>query len=292
MESYSFQTCSESVIHSHITRPIQTNSKPLLVFLHYWGGSSRTWYKLTEFDSSTSLSALYPTVAIDLRGWGQSTGPANDIDNAYSISTMATDVATLLMSLREDSDKSDLLDYGFILVGHSMGAKVALAALGVLANDLQQLLKGLVLVGPAPPSSLHLPPEIEAQGAYESEASIRWTVDNVLANPEKLSEFDVNLVVRHSLAGNQFAKKAWPSYGMQEDISQVSRKALASQNSLRASILVGEIDVVEPKERVEAEVVNFLRQNGVEASLTIVQGVKHLIPLEDPQSIYKEVCRF
>jgi pimeloyl-ACP methyl ester carboxylesterase len=245
-------------------------------------------------DSSISLSALYPTIAIDLRGWGQSTGPEDGNKQAYSITETASDVATILKRLSEDKNKQDLLDHGLLLVGHSMGAKVALATIGLSYKDFQELLRGLVLVGPAPPTALNLPPDMKAQQmlAYETEDNVRWTVKNVLANPEKLSESDIDLVVRDSLVGNRFAKSAWPSYGMQEDISPAARKALGSLPGLRASVLLGELDVVETKERVEAEVVHFLRQSGVEVSLTIVEGIKHLVPLEDPESIYKEICRY
>ena len=38
---------------------------PALVFLHYWGGSSRTWKYVTA-----ALAKSYRTVAIDHRGWG------------------------------------------------------------------------------------------------------------------------------------------------------------------------------------------------------------------------------
>jgi pimeloyl-ACP methyl ester carboxylesterase len=207
---------------------------------------------------------------------------------------MASDVATILRRLTEDKTKEDLLEDGFLLVGHSMGAKVALATIGLLNKNLQELLRGLVLVAPAPPAALNLPPDMKAQQilAYESADSVRWTVDNVLAHTEKLSESDINLVVHDSLVGNRLAKAAWPSYGMQEDISQAAQETLASRPGLRASVLVGEFDVVETKERVEAEVVHFLRQSGVEVSLTTVEGIKHLIPLEDPQSIYREICRY
>lgn len=294
MESCSFQTSANSVIHAYLTRPVKESSKPLLVFLHYWGGSSQTWHKLTDFDTSTSLSALYPTIAIDLRGWGQSTGPNDDDGIAYSVSEMAGDVAIVLAHLRKGKAKEDLLERGFLLVGHSMGAKIALATIGLLDKGLQNLLNGLVLIGPAPPAALNLPLEMKGQQllAYESEDSVRWTVNNVLATPDKLSESDMNLVVRDCLVGNQFAKSAWPSYGMQEDISQAVREALASRPGLRASVLVGELDVVETKERVEAEVAQFLRRDGVKVSLTTVEGSKHLIPLEDPESIYKEICRY
>ena len=40
---------------------------PALVFLHYYGGSSRTWTPIID-----ALPADTHTVAVDLRGWGQS----------------------------------------------------------------------------------------------------------------------------------------------------------------------------------------------------------------------------
>lgn len=294
MESCSFQTSPNTVIHAQITRPGKEHSKPLLLFLHYWGGSSQTWHKLTDLNSSTSLSELYPTIAIDLRGWGQSTGPSDESSKAYSVHGMASDLATLITHLNKDKARHDLLEHGLLLVGHSMGAKVALATIGLLGNDLRKFLKGLVLIGPAPPIALDLPPDMKAQQllAYESEDSVRWTVHNVLAKPENLSDSDIELVVRDSLSGTPFAKAGWISYGMQEDISQDVRKALASRPGLRASVIVGELDIVETRERAEKEVAKFLRQIGVEVSLTVVEGVRHLIPLESPESIYKEICRY
>lgn len=292
-------------LHARLTRPKPTKNKnPLLVFIHYWGGSSSTWHKLTSHDSPTSLSPTYPTLAIDLRGWGKSTGPVDENSNndkiAYSITAMAKDVALLLEQLEKDPDNKDLLANGFILVGHSMGAKVALATLSLLHthHTVEIRLRGLVLLTPAPPTALDLSPEMKAQQevAYENEQSIRWTVENVLANPENLSKDDIELVIHDSLQGNRLAKRAWPKYGMQEDISHSLRKALALLTSrkmnLKASILVGEFDVVEPRERVETEVVRFLEGNGVLVSLKIVKGVKHLVPLECPQIIQEEISHF
>ncbi|KAJ5594105.1 Alpha/Beta hydrolase protein [Penicillium hispanicum] len=294
MASRFFQT-SESSIHARISRPTTDSQKPLLVFLSYWGGTSSTWHKLTASDSPTSLSALYPTLAIDLRGWGQSTGPSEENGSAYSISAMANDVSSVLFQMKKAEDTRDLLEHGLVLVGHSMGAKVSLATLSTLSSDLLGLLKGLVLVAPAAPTTLDLPPDIKAhqQVAYESKESVRWNVENVLANTGRLHGSDIDQIIKDSLAGNHLAKKAWPSYGMREDVSQAVKKALAScRAGLRASVLVGEFDVVEPKEKVESQVVQFLAENGVDVSLKTVEGVKHLLPLEDPAAIYQEVCQF
>jgi pimeloyl-ACP methyl ester carboxylesterase len=57
-------------------------------------------------------------------------------------------------------------------------------------------------------------------------------------------------------------------------------------------VLVGSQDVVEPKERVETEVVEFLKASGVEVSMEIVMDAKHLIPLEEPEVLYREIRRF
>lgn len=295
MSSLYFQTTPTTSIHAQIILTTETNSqKPLVVFLHYWGGSSSTWHKLTTPGTSTSLTALYPTLAIDLRGWGKSTGPAGVNEKEYSVTAMASDIATVLSEMKTESNYPDIFQNGFVLTGHSMGAKVALASLSLFSADLQALLKGVILVAPAPPTALDLPPDMKAQQqvAYESEDAIRWTVANVLANPENLTDFDTSLIVQNSLGGNTLAKKAWPMYGMQEDVSQQAAKALSTCSGLRASIIVGELDVVEPKERVEAEVVDFLTKNGVEVTFKTVKGVRHLIPLENPVSIYEEVCKF
>lgn len=285
----------DQVIHARITRPPpdEVSSKPLLILLHYWGGTASTWDRLTQPGSPTSLGAIYPTLAIDLRGWGRSDWPAEGSESTTPILDMANDVAIVLESLKEDDNAKDIFDFGIVLVGHSMGAKVALASLSTLSPEMVNLLKGLVLIAPAPPTPLVLPPEMTEQQlqAYSSVESIEWTMENVLANTEKMADSDLDMVVRDSWGGRSAAKKMWPGVGMQEDVSEVVSSALRGHSSLRASVLVGEFDVVEPKERVEAEVVRFLTANGCEVNLTTVEGVKHLIPLEGPKSIYQEIRR-
>ncbi|PTU22030.1 hypothetical protein P175DRAFT_0531576 [Aspergillus ochraceoroseus IBT 24754] len=45
-----------------------------------------------------SISA-YPTATFDLRGWGKSTAPREENRSAYSISAMASDIASILRQL-------------------------------------------------------------------------------------------------------------------------------------------------------------------------------------------------
>src|ERR1700722_14431774 len=46
---------------------VHGTAEPALVFLHYWGGTSRTWRKVTA-----ELEGQFKTVAYDARGWGKS----------------------------------------------------------------------------------------------------------------------------------------------------------------------------------------------------------------------------
>ncbi|KAL4908687.1 hypothetical protein BDW74DRAFT_175369 [Aspergillus multicolor] len=286
-------TAPDTSLHIRITRPSTSTAKPLLVFLHYWGGSSSTWHKLTETSSESSVSFEYPTVAVDLRGWGKSTGPAGDAGSAYLPTTMANDVASVLSQLQADADNKSLLDHGFVLVGHSMGAKVALATPSALPATLLEQLKGFVLVAPAPPTPLILPPELKQQQkvAYETESSVRWTVENVLANRDRLSEKDLEGVVRDSLSSNALAKAAWPTYGMEQDVSGRVPERLR-EHPLPVRVLVGERDVVEPKERVQTEVCDTLRGMGAVVSFHVVADVKHLVPLESPEAVRDEIFIF
>lgn len=78
-----------------------------LVFIHYWGGSRRTWSEVIA-----RLSDGFRCIAVDLRGWGKSGRHTDD----YSLFAQADDVESVIGAL-------NLKDY--VLVGHSMGGKIA-----------------------------------------------------------------------------------------------------------------------------------------------------------------------
>ncbi|OJI87774.1 hypothetical protein ASPTUDRAFT_185123 [Aspergillus tubingensis CBS 134.48] len=290
MESHHLSTAPDTKIHFTITKAQSSSSStPLLLFLHYWGGSSSTWYKQTSPTSPHTLSNAYNTVAIDLRGWGRSTGPA-DSSKDYSITPMALDVASVLSHLQSTTS---LIDNGVILIGHSMGVKVTLATLSKLSDSLLSLIKGLVLVAPAPPTPLILPAEMSEQQrkAYDNEASVRWTVENVLSSVQNISIDDMNMVIRDSLAGSTLARDGWILHGMQEDITsaldEVSTRLAGWK--VRVSVLAGAEDIVENKDRIEKEVVGALAQRGFEVQFEVFKGVKHLIPLENPEGIARAI---
>ena len=229
-----------------------------LIFLHFWGGSSKTYAPLISH-----LSSEFRCVAIDFRGWGQSSGPQRS--DAYSMSDLATDVEALIETLQ-------LID--FVLVGHSMGGKVAQLVAG---RGHAKGLKGVVLIGSAPPTALELPLDMrEVQlSAYSSPQSAEFVVRNVLSSSMLADDVVTNLV-DDMMKGNEFAKAAWPTYGMAEDI-------VAESRSIKVPVLVvgGELDKVEPLERLRAEVVGNIQT----AKIVTVLGSGHLLPLEAPVKV-------
>jgi len=228
---------------------------PALVFLHYWGGSSRTWQHVVD-----ALSTDYCTVAIDQRGWGKSAAP----EAGYALSDLADDMLAVVDALALES---------YILVGHSMGGKVAQLA----ASRRPRGLRGLVLVAPAPPTPLALPLDAR-QGmvhAYDSRESIVATVQQVLA-PGGLFDGDLETVIADSLAGALQAKSAWPLATSQEDIT-----ADVPKIDVPVIVISGEHDRVDPPEVLLRELLTRMPQ----AKLVALPGVGHLLPLEAPADL-------
>jgi pimeloyl-ACP methyl ester carboxylesterase len=175
----------------------QGDGDPSLVFLHYWGGSSRTWKHVTA-----ALASSFHTVAIDHRGWGESDAPAD----GYALADLAADAEGVIAAL-------NLRRY--VLVGHSMGGKVA----QLMASRRPAGLAGLVLVAPSPPQPMAMPaPAREMMtGAYATRETVEATIDNVLT-AKPLTAEDREQVISDSLRGAPPAKLAWPKATSLEDV--------------------------------------------------------------------------
>jgi pimeloyl-ACP methyl ester carboxylesterase len=228
---------------------------PALVFLHYWGGSSRTWRHVVR-----RLAPYFRTVTVDQRGWGRSAAPAR----GYALADMADDAQAVIQAL-------DLERY--ILVGHSMGGKVS----QLIASRNPRGLIGLALVAPSPPSPLGLPLDVR-QGmvsAYDHRESIVATVEQVLA-PNGLDQEDFEAVIEDSLAGASAAKEAWPLVTSQENIT-----AAVTKIDVPVLVLSGALDRVDPPEVLRRELLPHIPQ----ARLQVLPEVSHLSPLEVPDQI-------
>ncbi|KAK8052402.1 alpha/beta-hydrolase [Apiospora rasikravindrae] len=148
-------TISEDTELSYLTNLTDPSARVLL-FLHFWGGSSKTYSRVLDLLlSAHDSSPLYSTSSESFHYYN------------YSIARLASDVEALLQHLR-------LRDVA--LVGHSMGAKVAqlVAGRSCFENShdrrRRMITKGLVLLAPAPAGPLELPGAMRRQQihAYET----------------------------------------------------------------------------------------------------------------------------
>ena len=83
------------------------SGEPALVFLHYWGGSARSWGAGTQY-----LMADVRCIAYDHHGSDGSVAPVR----GFTIRDLALDASEIVRALGLTR---------FVLIDHSMGSKVA-----------------------------------------------------------------------------------------------------------------------------------------------------------------------
>ncbi|WP_175939852.1 alpha/beta fold hydrolase [Caballeronia sp. BCC1704] len=233
-----------------------------LVFLHYYGGSSRTWDGVAD-----ELADRYRIVATDHRGWGDSDAPSN----GYGIADLAADAEGVIdaLGLRR-----------YVLVGHSMGGKVA----QLIASRRPKGLEGLVLVAPSPPSPMRLSEQERAtlSGAYASRESVEFVIDHVLTG-RPLDAARRERVIEDSLKGAPQAKAAWPEVGMSEDLT-----AAVASIDVPTVVISGELDRFDRIDTLQSELLPRIPH----AAMVVLPGVGHLSPLEAPNDIARVIARF
>jgi esterase len=122
------RTATVGSMQFHLVEWGQRNH-PTIVFLHGVGLTARTWDLVCLV-----LKKDYHCLALDLRGHGDSEWAAN---GDYGVHTHSTDVEALV-------DTLNLVD--FVLVGHSLGGRIALSYAARQASRL----RGLVMVDSSP----------------------------------------------------------------------------------------------------------------------------------------------
>jgi pimeloyl-ACP methyl ester carboxylesterase len=236
----------------------QAGERTTLVFLHLWGGSHRTFAPVIA-----SLASGCAVVSYDHRGWGA----ARDLPGPYGISELADDALAVIAGLGLGR---------YVLVGHSMGGKVAQLA----ASRRPEGLAALALIAPAPPR-----PAVDAKAAealthaFDSRETVSDALRHMLTAqplPPDLQEQMIN----DGLAGNREAQLAWPLGGITMDITAATRAI-----EVPVHVLAGRQDRVDPPESLEANLLPFIPG----ARMTVVEGTGHLSPLEVPELIAKEL---
>jgi pimeloyl-ACP methyl ester carboxylesterase len=85
--------------------------KPVMVFLHGWGGSGRYWRSTAQ-----ALTDSFDCLLYDQRGFGQSRGVVHSQPQSYELESYADDLEALLDELKLER---------IYLNAHSMGASIA-----------------------------------------------------------------------------------------------------------------------------------------------------------------------
>ena len=94
-----------------IPESLPSKEKPVMVFIHGWGGSARYWESTAKALSDTFDCLLY-----DLRGFGRSPLPQEPVELLYEMEDYAEDLAVLL----------DALGLSRVYINaHSLGASAA-----------------------------------------------------------------------------------------------------------------------------------------------------------------------
>jgi len=233
---------------------------PAFVFLHYWGGSSRTWRHVIRL-----LAPAARCIAMDLRGWGAS----RPLDGRYDMEAMAGDVLALVQHLGLKR---------YVLVGHSMGGKVAqLVARGNPAG-----LAGVVLVAPSPPGGMPVPVEVRAGmlASYQSAEGVAQALGILAHRP--LADDDRQQVIADTLGGADLAKSYWTEAGMIADIGDIAGITVPVR------ILVGDQDQVERADVLKPLYAGLLPA----AQFQVLEGVGHLSPLEAPEAVARQCADF
>lgn len=231
---------------------------PALIFLHYFGGAASSWN-----DVITQLQNEYRCITIDLYGFGHSPAPTSQL----TVEQSSEKVLELIQDLSLDN---------YVLIGHSMGAKITV---DIAARPLQGL-RSLILIAPSPPSPEPMK-EKDREEMYEAFGN-RDAVEKMLTNalgsaiPDDVFEREV----MNNLSVSEIAWKSWPETGSLEDIS--SRMQYIH---VPVDILYGEKDKRFTKTFLQKEYSRYFKT----FSLTEITGSGHLIPVEAPEQAAGEI---
>ena len=244
--------------------------RPVLFLCHALGGSRRAWDGVVA-----ALGEAYDCIAIDLPGFGQAAA-ATDVTVAGAVEHVAAIVRG------RGAPR-------WLLVGHSMGAKIAsILAARTLAGEPGLFgLAGVVLLAGSPPSP-------EPMDEQRRDEMIDWAADGALDDRAARAFVDANVGAplatqddRIAIDDLQRASRegwlAWLERGSREDWS-----AEVGTLDMPALIVAGgaDGDLGEDGQRAtNAEVYPRAR-------FVVEQGAGHLLPLERPQAVAAAIDRF
>lgn len=239
------------------------DSSPLtFVYLHYWAGSGRAFQAVAAL-----LEPDYAVLAPDLGGFGEAPAPAG----GYSVDAYADEVATHVAAHK-------LARY--VLVGHSMGGKIALA----LAARQPTGLLGVALLSPSPPTPEPMTDEARQASlhAWGQPLEAENTLRNIAARP--LPAAMRRQIIADNLRSSKAAWDAWLQHGSRENLA-----ARLHNVHVPCTILAGDQDAVMSPSVHGLETLPLLPEG---TPLEIIAGAGHLLPYEAPTEVARLLRAF
>lgn len=245
--------------------PTPTDHPLSLFFLHFLGGSARSWDGVVA-----QLPPWLHGIAIDLPGFGEADAAPTD----YAVADMVDFVAARIAAAAP---------VRWMLVGHSMGAKIA-TVLARRAEDGQAGLEGLiglVLLAGSPPAP-------EPMDTAQRDELLTW-----FAGPTPASDVEATRYVEQNLGAplaaeatgaaaadvtraNPAAWRAWLQGGSLEDWS-----ARVGVLRLPTLIIAGEADAA----LGPAAQHRLMAPHFAAPTLVSLAGAGHLLPIERPDAV-------
>lgn len=238
-------------------------SHPLcFVGLHYWAGAGHAFRPVAE-----ALGPDYSLLAPDLGGFGAAPPPRG----GYSVDSYTDEVAQFIR-------QQPLARY--VLVGHSMGGKIALA----LAARRPPGLAGVALLSPSPPTPEPMTDEDRQASlrAWGKPAAAENTRRKIAARP--LPQAWQQQIVADNLRSSQAAWDAWLLHGSRENIAD---RLWSIQ--VPCTILAGDADAVMSPSVHGLETLPLLPAG---TPLEIISGAGHLLPYEAPDEVARLLRAF
>ena len=235
-----------------------------LILLHGLGMSGELWINQTPV-----FSQRFHTVAVDLRGFGQSSRP--DRPGDYSIDILAEDIAGLIEGLGFDNCH---------VLGTSMGGFIGQA----LALAHPNLCRSLILCHTAPRMSIPsdvLARRVEALGNMPLEEYAEIVLEQACSPnaSQELRSWIAKLIARND-------KRTYTQV-MTEGLRDFDVGAELGKIRIPTLVITGELDQVLPKEGGE-EIAGLVSG----ARLVEIEGVGHLGYAEKPAEFNKAVLAF
>lgn len=262
-------------LHANI---INKGSGRPLVFIHGFGATSHTWFKI-----QTALSSHNELHLVDLKGYGASPRPK---DGDYSVTTQAELVKTYLL-------KNGLKN--FTLIGHSYGGGITLLVALELQKEYPGLIRDLILIDSmAYPQkfpwfimSLQIPMLAEFFSAIiPIKLQVQMVLNYVFYDAAKISQ-DSIIAYSESLrqTGGRSANIAVARQILLPNIDEIIGRY--AELKMPCLIIWGDKDKV-----ISSEIGNKLNKELSNSQLHVINNCGHAPQEECPENVIKIISRF